>query len=168
MKATFVKSGTNYLPAIKCTYSGNVKVLHGDRLASASEDQGLADFLGRVAKRWAMESHGQDILDGMEERGDSPRDVADKFWADTYFKLPSAAQARFVKMANNHGGEGILTSRDSPSDVLDLPTTVDYLEGTERGFVALMKEGNDRLATAAMARKYAQIEINRINSINGR
>lgn len=36
MKATFVKSGTNYLPAIKCTYSGNVKVLHGDRLATAA------------------------------------------------------------------------------------------------------------------------------------
>ena len=36
MKATFVKSGTNYLPAIKFTYSGNVKVLHGDPLATAA------------------------------------------------------------------------------------------------------------------------------------
>ena len=36
MKATFVKSGFNYLPAIKCSYSGNVKVLHGDRLATAA------------------------------------------------------------------------------------------------------------------------------------
>ena len=34
MKATYVKSGINYLPAIKSTYSGNVKVLYGDRLAT--------------------------------------------------------------------------------------------------------------------------------------
>lgn len=36
MKATFVKSGINYLPAIKCSYSGNVKVLYGDRLSTAA------------------------------------------------------------------------------------------------------------------------------------
>ena len=36
MKATFVKSGFDYLPAIKCSYSGNVKVLYGDRLATAA------------------------------------------------------------------------------------------------------------------------------------
>ncbi len=36
MKATYVKSGSNYLPAIKSSYSGNVKVLHGDRLTTAA------------------------------------------------------------------------------------------------------------------------------------
>jgi hypothetical protein len=36
MKATFVKSGMNYIPAIKCSYSGNVKVLYGDALATAA------------------------------------------------------------------------------------------------------------------------------------
>lgn len=35
MRATFVKSGLNYLPAIKSSYSGNVRVLYGDRLATA-------------------------------------------------------------------------------------------------------------------------------------
>ena len=34
MKATYVKSGTDYLPAIKCSYSGNVKVLYGNKLAT--------------------------------------------------------------------------------------------------------------------------------------
>lgn len=29
---TYVKSGMDYLPAIKCGYSGNIKVLYGDRL----------------------------------------------------------------------------------------------------------------------------------------
>ena len=36
MKATYVKSGSNYLPAIKSTYSGNVKVLYGDQLATVA------------------------------------------------------------------------------------------------------------------------------------
>ena len=36
MKATFVKSGFNYLPAIKSSYSGNIRVLHGDKLATAA------------------------------------------------------------------------------------------------------------------------------------
>ena len=36
MKATFVKIGFNYLPAIKSSYSGNVKVLYGDVLATAA------------------------------------------------------------------------------------------------------------------------------------
>jgi hypothetical protein len=34
MIPTFVKSGTNYLPAIKSSYSGNVKVLHGHVLVT--------------------------------------------------------------------------------------------------------------------------------------
>ena len=34
MKATYVKSGINYLPAIKCNHSGNIKVLYGDVLAT--------------------------------------------------------------------------------------------------------------------------------------
>lgn len=36
MKATYIKSGMNYLPAIKCSYSGNVRVLYGDCLATAT------------------------------------------------------------------------------------------------------------------------------------
>ena len=36
MKATYVKSGINYLPAIKSIYSGNVKVLYGDALPSVT------------------------------------------------------------------------------------------------------------------------------------
>jgi hypothetical protein len=34
MKATYKKSGNNYLPAIKCIHSGNVKVLYGDVLST--------------------------------------------------------------------------------------------------------------------------------------
>lgn len=36
MKATYVKSGSNYLPAIKSTYSGNVKVLYWPQVATVA------------------------------------------------------------------------------------------------------------------------------------
>ena len=35
MKSSYKKCGNNYLPAIKSSYSGNVKVLYGDVLATA-------------------------------------------------------------------------------------------------------------------------------------
>ena len=34
MKASYKKCGLDYLPAIKSSYSGRVRVLHGDRLAT--------------------------------------------------------------------------------------------------------------------------------------
>ena len=36
MKATYVKSGSNYLPAIKSSYSGNVKVLFGPQVETVA------------------------------------------------------------------------------------------------------------------------------------
>ena len=36
MKATYKKSGINYLPAIKCLHSGNIIVLFGDPLVTVS------------------------------------------------------------------------------------------------------------------------------------
>ena len=51
MKATFVKSGLDYLPAIKCAYSGNVKVLYGDRLATAATARKYAQLeINRLQK----------------------------------------------------------------------------------------------------------------------
>lgn len=43
MEPSFVKSGFDYLPAIKCGSSGNVRVLYGDVLATAN-----------VAKKYAQ------------------------------------------------------------------------------------------------------------------
>jgi hypothetical protein len=44
MKATYVKSGLNYLPAIKCIHSGNVRVLFGDRLVTVSDAKKYAQI----------------------------------------------------------------------------------------------------------------------------
>ena len=55
MKATYVKSGMDYLPAIKCIYSGNVKVLYGDRLATIATAKEYAQIeinrLNRLRKK---------------------------------------------------------------------------------------------------------------------
>jgi hypothetical protein len=44
MKATYKKSGFNYLPAIKCSHSGNVRVLFGDRLVTAADAKKYAQI----------------------------------------------------------------------------------------------------------------------------
>ena len=44
MKATYKKCGINYLPAIKCSYSGNVKVLYGDRLVTVAAAKQFAQI----------------------------------------------------------------------------------------------------------------------------
>ena len=121
--------------------------------------QNYGNFLDRVGTRVAMESHGQDILDRMEEAGESPRDVSDKFWNETYFDLPAPVQQRFTRMLKNvsgfEPGDTIAVRPDKSGIVAKdwadvakgmLPEKAEHLEGTERGLTALMKEANDRFA----------------------
>ena len=123
--------------------------------------QNYGNFLDRVGTRVAMESHGQDILDRMEEAGESPREVSDKFWNETYFDLPAPVQQRFTRMLKNvsgfEPGDTIAVRPDKSSivakdwaDVANglLPEKAEHLEGTERGLTALMKEANDRFSDA--------------------
>jgi hypothetical protein len=132
-------------------------------LVEAQEDttnQKYADFLGSTFKRWLMENKGQDILDTMDENNVSPRDVATKFWSETYFNLPAEVQARFIKELKAQTGmqpgsvthvdaKGNQVRADNWQDIADLvigdmADKVDYLEGTERGFTVLMDEANRR------------------------
>ena len=119
----------------------------------------LAEFLGGVVKRWSMEAAGQDNLDEMTANNISPQDTAKQFWSDTFFKLPAQAQDKFTKMLKNNTGmePGSVVSHNAATgestvaknwmdvaDAVDLGTSADNLEGTERGFVALMHEANKR------------------------
>jgi N12 class adenine-specific DNA methylase len=132
--------------------------------ARQNTDEALNSFVEKVAKRHAMEGHGQDVLDRMDEAGESPSAVSDKFWGDTYFKLPAAAQQRFSKMLKGvsgfEPGDTIAVRPDKSGIVAKdwqdvakgmLPDKVEHLEGTERGLVALMKEANDRISRAGNA-----------------
>ena len=111
--------------------------------------EALGNLMGRAAKRMNMEGHGQDILDNLEENGTKVNDVAKKFWSDTYFKLPAEVQARFRGELENHTGmkKGSMTDvADTVKNRMDLPDDPTHLEGTDRGFVALMDEANRRVA----------------------
>jgi hypothetical protein len=126
---------------------------------------GYDRFLESIAKKSAMESYGQSILDELIERGISPADVSKKFWSETYFQLPAEAQRKAQKylksitgmepgsvLAVEKGGKSI-TARDwldiADNKFLDLPSSADYLEGIERGFVSLMEAENRRVASTA-------------------
>ena len=137
---------------------GNPPNVPGPEAAGQGEVGGkYADFLGSVIKRWTAEAKGQDILDGMEESGISPVDVARQFWSKTYFDMPAEVQNRFRAMLKQHSG-GRSTDL-SEADNLDLPNKADELEGGERGFVALMKEANDRFAQTGQQESAQPVKV---------
>jgi hypothetical protein len=109
--------------------------------------EALGNLLGRAGKRMALEAHGQDILDTLQENGTKVNAVANKFWNDTYYKLPADVQGRFRRMLASHAGLNSAADMDVPitvRDRMDLPDNPEHLEGTDRGFVALMDEANRR------------------------
>ena len=134
----------------------NEDITHEAAVNAAPEDvrrqqtrEALGNLLGRAGKRMDMEGHGQDILDNLQENGTKVNDVANKFWDDTYFKLPAEVQARFRGELENHAGmkKGSMTDvADTVKNHMDLPDNPAHLEGTDRGFVALMDEANRRVA----------------------
>jgi hypothetical protein len=143
-----------------------------DTVAPASSDKSatpkiddtgkkLGSFIDRIAKRLAFESQGQGALDDMDEQGISPQAATKEFWEKTYFNLPEGVQQLFIGQLKASTGmePGSVTSYNSTTgektiaeswldvaDILDMPSNVDDLQGTERGFVALMYEANQRFS----------------------
>jgi hypothetical protein len=123
----------------------------------------LRDLLDSGMRRFAMETQGQAILDDMQESGTSPASVSDTFWRKTYFSLNAQAQARFQRMMRGLGfkpGDVGSVAADGTQHTLDdwvqvgqfigedLGESAEHLEGTERGYVSLMKWANDQSAAA--------------------
>ncbi len=138
---------------VSAIFSGTTR-----RVEQSSE---LADFLSRAIKRFAMEEEGQAILDDMIEDEITPRSVSERFWPSTYLALNAENQRRFQRMLDGLGFKpGFVGSidADGTENVLDdwievgefvgedLPDSAESLEGTERGYVALMKWANDTAA----------------------
>ena len=136
--------------------SAPTKLQPGDRPAEAAKVEDpvgirFADWLGQVAKRHEMESAGQEILDGMEEKGISPQSTSEKFWGSTYFRLPAEVQARFRNQLHRVTGYPYGDDLSRVSEWLDMGNDVTNLEGTERGFVALMHEANRRFESEGVS-----------------
>jgi len=114
------------------------------------------NVLGRAAKRQVRETAGQGILDDLESIGKSPQAVSDDFFKNTFDRLEPQIQDRFRKMIRNvtglepgsviatQGGKDILAKRLKDT-MIDLPSKIEFLEGTERGLIALMDEATRRI-----------------------
>lgn len=112
-----------------------------------------AAFLDKVGLKWAQEEAGQSILDDLALAGRSPAQVSDEFWANTYPKLPRAAQVRFERYFKKVTGEELGKNIQEAARAADLPegpAGAELLEGIERGYVTLMEVGNKRFARAAL------------------
>lgn len=128
--------------------------------ADARAQSNFEELLAKAARRHAMEDQGQSILDDMEESSVTPRSVSDKFWSETYHQLNDQGKKRFEKYAKSLGfkpGDTLAVSKDGTAEVAqdwahvgkfigeDLAPSASSLEGTERGYVSMMKWANDQL-----------------------
>lgn len=133
----------------------------GQPAASTPVADRLGDVLSRAGTRDAMESEGRGLLDSMTEAGTSPREVSDQFWKDTYWKLNAEGQQRFETYAKSLGSEPgavLATDREGKPETArdwqhageslgeNLPAKAEHLEGTQRGYVAMMKWANDKVS----------------------
>lgn len=130
-------------------------------------EENLNKLLENVARRGAMESQGRNILEDMEEVGETPKSVSDRFWSDTYPKLSPEGQRKFQKQLEADGfkpGSVLSYNADTGERVVakdwrdignmfaeQFPESAADLEGTDRGYVSLMKWANDNVAKATPA-----------------
>jgi len=121
-------------------------------------------FLAKAVRRSSDETAGQYILDVLDERGISPRQVVQEFWDQTYPKLPREVQQRFekyIRKETDFKPGDIIGTRTLPDGTKQQITAnswpevyppeamggkMDQLEGTERGLIALMGQANEARA----------------------
>jgi hypothetical protein len=131
--------------------------------------ENFAKFMGKTAKKWVDEAHGEEILSSLIKKGESPKDVSERFWRDTYPSLPREVQAKMEHYLTNitglrpgmNGGEGILKSWQDVAKLDDMPGIrreegmfgYPDLEGTERGYVSLMAYANEQAVKAPQPRQ---------------
>lgn len=132
----------------------------GLNLGKQAESQSAKNYKNwfeQVGIRHQQEQEGMAILDDLDEMGRTPKQVHDDFFTQTYPQLPPEAQERFHKMIKNltsyYPGKPIGTlAEDGTEEVVKgwddilvyLPDTAGYLEGGEKGLIALMEMANQR------------------------
>jgi hypothetical protein len=127
----------------------------------------VQDMIGKELKQATQDEKGQQILDDLDDKGIAPKTVAEQFWNDTFFKLPAQTQQYFKNYLKKITGmePGSVLAVDAEGNELiakdwvdlgkynavDLGDRVDYLEGTDRGYVALLDEANRRFENAQVS-----------------
>ena len=127
----------------------------------------VQDMIGKELKQATQDEKGQQILDDLDDKGIAPKTVAEQFWNDTFFKLPAQTQQyfkKYLKSLTSMEPGSVLAVDGEGNDLIakdwvdlgkyhaeDLGDRVDYLEGTERGYVALLDEANRRFENAQVS-----------------
>jgi len=127
------------------------------------------DFLTQAFIRKTQEMAGQDVLDTMTEKGESPIEVNRVFWDQTFDNLPPEVQRRFTKYLKKETGGmepgdaiGVTKDRqpiiakswaDIANNILDLDHDPEMLEGTTRGLVVLMRIALEKFKPGASFRR---------------
>jgi hypothetical protein len=120
----------------------------------------FADLLEKERRRIQAEDAGQELLDDMSEAEVTPQSVSDAFWNSVYPTLNDRGRRLFERAVNAQSGwtppatvavesDGTAVVANSWPEIgnawgEDLPLDAADLEGTARGYVALMKWAVDQ------------------------
>ena len=125
---------------------GQVPGVTPKKLGEANTEAKMNKFWDDYGKKLQMEEGGKSSLQDIIDENISPQVIAKQFWDKTYFNLPAEIQRKFETQYKTFSG-GTALKDIAPEEIsaqLDMPTTAEHLEGTERGFVVLMHEANKR------------------------
>jgi len=130
--------------------------------AKAEANKEVEDWFKQVELRMKQEAIGQEMLNDLEDIGKGPKDVVEQFWRGTYDKLPAEGKKlieRHIRATTSFKpGDTIGTTKEGANIVAKTweetyPSTaavsdIEYLEGTERGLIALMEMANRKVGKA--------------------
>jgi len=134
-----------------------------------SKSAAYEGFLKKVFQRYRDESLGQGILDELEDAGKSAKAVADEYWGSTHKLMPPETQKKMERYLESLWGfkpgtgvgSVVATSKEGKAIVANsyedlhkwtnVGPEIQYLEGTERGYVALMEFANRMIKEASKA-----------------
>ena len=120
----------------------NIKETPKGSLQEKTTKSNYENWLDKLSRKQLEESWGQDVLDQMEETGESPSNTSEIFWNKTYPELPEKGKKLFQRMFKSHTGIALQDVEENPTEYFDLGSEAESLEGTDRGFVAFMWEAN--------------------------
>ncbi len=119
---------------------------------------GFQRFMDKLGYRLASEQKGQAFLDDMIEKGITPQNVNSLFWEKTYPKLNDEQKSFIHKyiqsLTSMKPGSILETDAEGKTIIaknwmdigkdLDLGNSAEFLEGTERGYVAIIRAANEK------------------------
>lgn len=118
----------------------------------------LKEIMEKAIRRYESEEAGQAILEELDAQSKTVQNVSKDFWRNTYPLLTAKAKAKFEgylkRITGFEPGSVMATKEGKPSEIArdwphiaeivdkDLSAEIDGLQGTERGYVALMAGAN--------------------------